>query len=174
MQLRFLYLTSAILVVLDQISKQIAKADMLYGESIPLIGDFLRLTYVENPGMAFSINIGGRWFLAIFSLIASIVIAYLIYRSRKSHWTLLTSLVLILGGAVGNLIDRFIYGKVIDFIDVEFFDIPAFTIFGFSFSGLDRWPIFNFADSYVSVGMVLLIIYSYFFNPRPADATPPG
>jgi signal peptidase II len=73
----------------------------------------------------------------------------------------------IMGGAFGNLIDRALFGKVIDFLDVEFFDIPSFEVFGYYFRGMDRWPIFNVADMAVSIGFVL-ITYVFFIQPRLA------
>lgn len=161
-----LYIYSFLLVVVDQISKIIVKTSMDYGQSIPILGDFFRLTYIENPGMAFGIHFGGRWFFAIFSLFASIALIIYLYKIRESHWTVRTAMVLILGGAAGNLVDRFLFGRVVDFFDVEFIDIPAFHIAGWSFHGMTRWPIFNMADSYVFVGMVLLIVYMYLEEKR--------
>ena len=160
----WLYVYAALLVAFDQITKIMVKSSMSYGESIPVIGDFFRFTFIENPGMAFGIRFGGRWFFAIFSLVASIALVYYLYRMRDSHWSMKTALVLILGGATGNLIDRMLFGRVVDFFDVEFFDIPAFEIGSWYFHGLTRWPIFNMADSYVTIGMVLLIVNMYFFS----------
>ena len=137
-------------VILDQVTKLLVKGftlpifdyyhqGMQLGQSIPVIGDFLRLTFVENPGMAFGIEIGGRLFLTLFSLAASIGIFYYIYRLRKEPWIVRFTLALILGGAIGNLIDRIFYGvvfgeaplfygKVVDFIDMDFFQIDFLAI----------------------------------------------
>ncbi len=144
------------------------------GASRPVLGDFLRLTYIENPGMAFGIEVGGKIFFSIFSLLAGIGIVYYLYRVRTGRLGLRIALAMILGGAVGNLIDRVFYGalfqnaalfhgRVIDFLDLEFFDIG---FFGFHMS---RWPVFNLADATVTVGVLLLL----FFYRAPADTHRP-
>ena len=110
--MRVLYVTLCV-VILDQVTKLLVKGftlpifdyyhqGMQLGQSIPVIGDFLRLTFVENPGMAFGIEIGGRLFLTLFSLAASIGIFYYIYRLRKEPWIVRFTLALILGGAIGK------------------------------------------------------------------------
>ncbi len=134
------------------------------GSSISVIGDFARLTYIENPGMAFGIDVGGKLFFSLFSVIASVGILLYLYKMRNERLLFRFSLALILGGAVGNLIDRvfygvlfsdgmLFYGKVVDFIDVDFFNI---NIFGYH---LSRFPIFNVADSSVTIGVLILLIF---------------
>jgi signal peptidase II len=130
-------------VVLDQITKLAVKERFYLGESIALLGDFLRFTYIQNPGMAFGISFGSPMFFTIFASIASVVILIYLYRMRREPFHSRLSLALILGGAIGNLIDRFAYGKVIDFIDIGFNDT--------------RWPVFNVADSAVTIGMIILV-----------------
>jgi signal peptidase II len=170
--LRILYLTLFV-VLADQISKVMVKglnlpalgvniSGLPLGSSRPIFGDFLRLTFIENPGMAFGIDIGGRIFFSFFSIIASIGILIYLYKSRNEHLLFRTSLALILGGAIGNLIDRvfygvvydegpLFYGKVVDFLDSDFFNI---NIFGYHMS---RWPVFNIADAAVTCGVVLML-----------------
>jgi len=137
---------------------------MHYGQIIPLIGDVVRLTYIENPGMAFGIDFGGKVFFAIFSIIACIGIFWYLYRIRHERLRVRVPFALILGGAFGNLIDRVFYGvfygeaplfhgAVVDFIDVIFFNI---NIFGYE---MTRWPVFNIADSSVTIGVILLLIF---------------
>jgi signal peptidase II len=172
--LRVLYVTLCI-VVLDQVTKLLVKGftlpilnyyhqGMQLGQSIPVIGDFLRLTFVENPGMAFGIEIGGRLFLTIFSFAASIGIFYYIYHLRKESLIVRLTLAMILGGAIGNLIDRIFYGiifgeaplfygKVVDFIDMDFFHIEVLSFH------MNRFAIFNFADASVSTGIVLMLLF---------------
>lgn len=172
--MRVLYVTLGI-VLLDQITKLLVKGftlpiiqyyheGMQLGQSIPVIGDFLRLTFIENPGMAFGIEISGRLFLALFTLFASIGILYYIYRVRHEQFIIRLTLAIILGGAVGNLIDRIFYGvifgeaplfygKVVDFIDVDFFHIDFLSIH------MDRFAIFNVADSAVTIGIVLMLLF---------------
>jgi signal peptidase II len=141
---------------------------MPYGASRPILGDLLRLTYIENPGMAFGIDVGGKLFFSVFSVVASVGILMYLYRVRRDSLAFRISLAMILGGAVGNLIDRafygilfngdpLFYGKVVDFFDLDFFDI---SILGYS---LSRWPVFNVADASVTIGVVLLL----FFHRQP-------
>lgn len=134
---------SAFIILFDQLTKLLVKSKFALGESIKILGEFLRFTYIENPGMAFGINFAGPWFFILFSLIASGVILYYLYRLRNERLKVRIPLALILGGAIGNLIDRFFYGRVVDFIEVGV--------------GSYRWPVFNLADSAVSIGMVFLI-----------------
>ncbi len=172
--MRVLFVTLCI-VLLDQATKLLVKGfsipfldfyhqGMQLGQSIPVIGDFIRLTFVENPGMVFGIDIGGRMFLAIFTLIASIGIFYYLYRVRNEAFIIRLTLAIILGGAIGNFIDRcfygaifgyapMFYGKVVDFIDMDFFHI---NFLGFH---MDRFAVFNVADASVSTGITLMLLF---------------
>jgi signal peptidase II len=165
---------SLLIVIADQITKLLVKGisipslaihieGLQLGSSRPIIGDFVRLTYIENPGMAFGIDIGGKLFFSIFSIIASIGIVFYLYTVRNERLSFRLALALILGGAVGNLIDRvfygvifneapLFYGKVVDFLDADFFDI---SLFGYH---LNRWPVFNIADASVTCGVILLLL----------------
>jgi len=164
---------SGIIILCDQLTKLMVKGihipalgiswtGMPYGSSRPILGDFFRLTYIENPGMAFGIDVGGKLYFSIFSIIASIAIVYYLYRTRHESLGFRMALAMILGGAVGNLIDRVFYGvlfddaplffgKVVDFFDLDFFNI---TIGGYHMS---RWPVFNIADASVTLGVLLLL-----------------
>ena len=166
---------SGLLVLLDQLTKQLVRGihipalgisfeGLQYGVSKPVLGDFFRLTYIENPGMAFGIDVGGKLFFSVFSILASVAILLYLYRVRRESLGFRIALAMILGGAVGNLIDRvfygvlfdsapLFYGKVVDFFDVDFFDIH---ILGYQ---LSRWPVFNIADASVTIGVLLLLIF---------------
>lgn len=174
--MKVLYISFSVFIV-DQLSKLVVKGisipylnidwnGMFYGESIEIIGTFLRITFVENPGMAFGFEVGviQKLFLSIFTLIAAIAIFYYLYKSKDSSLALRIGLAFILGGALGNLVDRMFYGvifdyaplfygKVVDFIQVEFWD---FTLFGHTY---ETWPIFNVADSAVSIGVAVILIF---------------
>lgn len=174
--MKVLYL-SFIVVIIDQVTKLIVKGfsipflnfnydGMFIGQTIPVIGDFFRITFIENPGMAFGYDPGSafKFWVTLFSLIASIGLIIYIYLIRQKSLSLRIAIALILGGAIGNLIDRMFYGvlfdyaplfygRVVDFFDVDFFD---FTLFGKSY---DRWPIFNIADAAVSIGVLVLIVF---------------
>ena len=152
---------SGLIIVLDQVSKYIVKKSMYLHESIEVFGDFFRLTYIENPGMAFGIQLQSKFWFTTLSIAASIIVLVYLIRLPNERFLFRLSLSLIFGGAIGNLIDRILYGKVVDFFDVEFFNIsiPAFKFFFIDFPGYDlhRWPVFNVADAAVSCGMILII-----------------
>lgn len=170
--MKVLYITFAA-VFLDVITKLFIKgfsfpflgidvSGMTYGSSIPLVGDFFRFTFVENPGMAFGIRLIDKEYLALFTIIAAIGLFLYLYKLRKESFWLRLPLALILAGAIGNLINRVFFGvlfghapllqgNVVDFIDMDFFD---FQILGYEMS---RWPIFNLADVFVTLGVVLLL-----------------
>ncbi|MDB5034013.1 MAG: lspA [Chlorobi bacterium] len=172
--MRKLLSLSALIVLIDQAAKLAIRGFDLFGihhagmqmyESKEVFGDFFRLTYVENPGMAFGLNFGMPVILSIFSIAAAVFLVYLLKRTESDGMSgLRIALALILGGAVGNLVDRafygvifdyapLFYGKVVDFVDI---DIPDIKLFG---NELRRFYVFNIADAAVSIGVVLLLIF---------------
>lgn len=165
-------------ILLDQITKYIIKTNMSLGESIPVLGNFFCITYVENPGMAFGVRISNPILFSALSIFAALLVFYYLYRLRNEGWLIQSALSLIAAGAIGNLVDRFVHGKVVDFFDVEFFDIsiPAFSLFGIHFPGysLTRWPVFNVADSAVTIGMIILIFYIIFIGDPLKNLNYPG
>jgi signal peptidase II len=127
---------------------------MTLHQSIPVLGrDFFRLTYVENRGIAFGLSFGNSILLTIITIGAVFFLIYYIVRMRNSHFAPRMAMAFILGGALGNLCDRFFRGQVVDFLD---FDFPDFI--------MSRWPIINLADSSVTIGMTILIVYLLFFD----------
>jgi signal peptidase II len=166
-------------VVVDQLTKLAVKGfsipwlgverqGMRYGESVNVIGEFVRITYVENPGMAFGLELSPEVKLgvSIFSIVAIVGLLWYLRAVRDHGLPTRLGLALILAGAAGNLIDRALYGvlyhtaplfygKVVDFISVDFFD---FSIFGKTY---ERWPIFNVADAAVTVGVVMLLVFAH-------------
>jgi len=153
-------LTIAVVVILDQMSKYIIKSTMYLYESIEFLGDFFKITYIENPGMAFGIQMGNKFWFTFLSIAAAAVVLIYLIRLPNEKFLFRFALALIMGGAIGNLIDRLLVGRVVDFLDVEFFDIslPAFEFLFINFPGyaLTRWPVFNLADSAVTCGMILI------------------
>jgi signal peptidase II len=171
-----LYL-SLVIVVGDQLSKLLVKGfalpflnfnydGMYLGQMLPVIGDFFRITFVENPGMAFGYDPGNNFklIISLFSFAASIGLVFYLYIIKDKSLSLRIAIALILGGAAGNLIDRtfygvffnyapLFYGRVVDFIDFNFFD---FSLFGRSY---DRWPVFNVADAAVTIGVFILLLF---------------
>ncbi len=152
---------SALIIFCDQISKRYFENYLLSvkGHSVKAVGDeFARFTLAYNTGIAFSIDMGGRFVLASVSFLASLVIIYLILKTDIKKKLELWAFSFILGGAVGNMIDRALYGKVVDFIDCDFPDLI-----------MERWPIFNIADSFVTIGMVFLAVQYLFFEQKKSD-----
>lgn len=135
-----------ILVVIDQITKYFAVRDLKGSESISIIGDFLNLTYVENRGAAFGIFQDQRlFFIVMTGLVLVFIIALFIFKGHSMTRPAKCSLYLIVGGALGNFIDRVRLGYVIDFIDVKFGDIYDF-------------PVFNVADMALVIGTAVLMV----------------
>lgn len=161
----------ASIVVLDQITKFIVKKLMNLRDSIGIIGDFFQFTYIENPGMAFGLQMENKILFTILSIGAAIVVFIYLYRMRNEKMMLVIALSFIMGGAIGNLIDRLFYGRVVDFLDFEFFDIsiPEFSFLFIDFPGfeLTRWPIFNLADTSVSIGMIIITWMIFFTKITP-------
>jgi len=176
-------------VIADQISKLYVKGisipklgilipGMPYQSSINVIGDFFKITFIENPGMAFGLQIGGKLFLSLFTIFATILLFFFLFKNRNEVFLLRLALAFILGGAIGNLIDRVFYGKIYDYapyfygrvVDFLHFDFPNFTILG---KTIYSWPIFNIADISVSVGFIMILIgYKKIFH-KEEDAVPP-
>lgn len=167
----------------DQVSKFIIQQGMAEGQSFRVLGEFFRISFVYNENAAFGIPIQSAvpflrptLFYGLFMVLA-IAVLISIYRKTPSHEKLLrTTLALILGGAAGNFIDRILLGRVVDFLDFDFFNIHVrpFHLVFFQFPGydLDRWPTFNVADSAITCGIVLLLALS-FLKPRPATGANP-
>ena len=126
---------------LDQLTKLLIRKNFELGESLPIINRVFHLTYVTNTGSAFGLFKNLSWFFTLFGAIVIMVIFYYLRTKIKEEDRFLQLAVgLLLGGTLGNLIDRIVHGAVIDFLDFRI------------------WPVFNVADSSVSVSVILLII----------------
>ena len=144
---------SVLLVFADQVSKILIRLNMSLYESIPVITNFFNLTYVTNDGMAFGINFPfGIYIFSTISLIFTIFLFWYLWTIKDSGIVIRTGVALIIAGAIGNLIDRIFLGSVVDFLD--------FMI------GNYHWYVFNFADSYVTVGMGFILYDSFFIEPK--------
>jgi signal peptidase II len=140
---------AVVVVVLDQIVKQIALDRLALGVPVDVVHGLIALTLVKNPGLAFGllsgIPAGWRWLVGLLSLLALIVLLRVALRILPSGgWREQAAIGLIFGGAVGNLIDRMRFGAVVDFVDVYF-------------RGW-HWPAFNVADSAITVGVAMLAL----------------
>ena len=141
-------------VVLDQITKQIIRHSMGIGDSFNVIGQVVKITYVENPGIAFGIRVGNGTLFTVLSILASLGVLIYLFTHWDEGMGIKGSLALILGGACGNLIDRIFYRQVVDFIDIGIGNL--------------RWPVFNLADSAVVIGMFFLF-YSVFISSKKLE-----
>ncbi len=136
--------TAAIVLALDLATKSIAASRLRPGHSIPVIGDVLRLTLVHNSGAAFGLFPGSRGPFVAFSIAAIGLIVLLYFRLPGRSRLELAAMGALLGGALGNLVDRLRAGVVVDFIDAGL--------------GTLRWPVFNVADIAVTGGVALLLL----------------
>ena len=150
-----IYLPAIFVIFIDQTTKIWVKNNLAVFETWDILGSFLRFSHVKNPGIAFGISVGDYSILVAFlSFSATILIAYLHWQERKNHPLIVNGMGLILGGAIGNLIDRSYiffsrtYEGVVDFIDIG--------------AGGFRWYTFNIADSAVTVGIILYLLHSLF------------
>jgi len=152
-----LILVSAAVVLVDQVTKYLIVKALALHQAVEVIPGLFNLTHILNPGGAFGFfatqSLGVRRFVFLFmSAIVAAFVVWIYHRVAKTHVFLSWGLAMIFGGALGNLIDRFRFGMVVDFLDV--------------YIGSAHWPAFNVADSAISVGMAILI-YHVVFNKIP-------
>lgn len=166
-------------VLFDQLTKLLVKGSpwawlpfhgMPYGSSLKFIDDIVRITYIENAGIAFGISIPGfKVVFAVFSIVASVAILWYLKKNlERLRVGERVALALILGGAVGNLIDRVFYGVFFHEQDLFYGRVVDFVDFGFH----KNWfPVFNVADSSVTIGVSLLILLMMRHKPAEANVT---
>ncbi|WP_139925072.1 lipoprotein signal peptidase [Hymenobacter sp. DG01] len=192
------YLVALLVIVIDQLSKWAVHRYMPMGMpgEIPVLGDWFKLHYTLNPGMAFGVELPapyGKVILTLFRLLAVTGISYYIYRLWKQHAPngLIICIAMILGGAIGNLVDSIFYGviydnapfgaptpwlhgQVIDMLYVDLYEgiLPdSWPLVGGSHVSL--WPIFNIADSAIFVGVALILIFqNRFYGQHLEEAHP--
>ena len=152
----FLIIIIVAIIALDQWSKWAIKTSFNLYQSKPVIQDLLHFTYVTNDGMAFGLSFpGGRHVLLIMTILLTGFIVGFLWKEKNGHPLIKYGLALILSGAIGNLIDRMLYGKVVDFLDLMI--------------GNFHWYIFNIADSSVTIGMILFIIHSIYIEQKKTN-----
>ncbi len=159
--LRNLLLASVtgVVIFFDQLTKLHIMQTMRLHESIPIVPNLFSLTYIRNPGAAFGLLAGSSnafrmVFFGLTSIFALVLLCTILFRMPERDWVGRLSVAGILGGAIGNLIDRLRYGEVIDFLDVYVENY--------------HWPAFNVADSAITVGVIFLIIHFAFEKKDPA------
>ena len=152
----FLIIIIVAIIALDQWSKWAIKTSFNLYQSKPVIQDLLHFTYVTNDGMAFGLSFpGGKHVLLIMTILLTGFIVGFLWKEKNGHPLIKYGLALILSGAIGNLIDRLLYGKVVDFLDLMI--------------GNFHWYIFNIADSSVTIGMILFIIHSIYIEQKKTN-----
>lgn len=134
------YGISILVLLSDQIIKYFIDKYMIYGQSVSIFNGFLQLTYVRNTGAAFSLFVGFSPYLIVVGALAVIVVIFFHYRLPSKDLYLQSSLAFILGGCMGNLVDRVLRSFVIDYVDILI------------------WPVFNLADVMINVGVILIAI----------------
>ncbi len=158
MMLRWLWL-SIVVVILDQLTKLWIDSSMTLHERLPLIEGYFDLTLAYNPGAAFSFlaDAGGwqRWFFTILSTVVTLILVVWLKRLQAHEKITAVALALIIGGAIGNLIDRIAYGHVIDFLLVYYQQWS--------------WPAFNVADSAISIGVILMLLALFHSSPSQSE-----
>jgi signal peptidase II len=137
-------IVAGIVVLLDQVTKSIIAKNIAICERLDVWGNVLRITHIRNTGAVFGIMKGAGTYFTVFSIVAAGVLIVALFIARRSSRLVRVSLGLVLGGAVGNLIDRLRFGAVVDFMDVGINE------------GM-RWPCFNAADLAITVGVILLV-----------------
>lgn len=133
-----------LVILVDFFSKYIVSKLMTVNETINLINNFFRITYVKNTGAAFSIFSNNTILVIIISVVVIGFLLFYIYKNKGNNKLENVSYAFILGGAISNLIDRLVYGYVIDFLDFEILSYDA--------------PIFNLADTFIVIGVILFLI----------------
>lgn len=148
-------IAAAILIGLDQATKYLALVNLKPIGSMVLIDGFMDLTFVKNPGVAFGMFSGQRWFILLLTglITAALVYFYMKLPKTKEYQYVRMTMVLIFAGAIGNMIDRIFRGYVVDFFEFTFFS----------------WPVFNVADIYVVIGVIVLAFLILFVIKEPDE-----
>lgn len=146
------FVISAVVVVLDLLLKYLVQSGMTVGQSIPLIPGVLRLTYVQNRGAAFGSFSDSRWVFLVLSTVMIVFLCYFLAFRKGYARSVYVSFALMLGGWIGNMVDRVTLGYVIDYVD--FYAIPAWV-----------W-VFNAADAAICIGVGLFVVYLVFMEKR--------
>lgn len=152
MKKRYIWMLLSIagIVAADQFTKWLTVRHIAPGEIVPVLDGVVHLTYLRNNGMAFSLFEGGRWVFLLFTAVFLVLAALTAVKDWLPHPLARASLVMVTGGAVGNLIDRLLYGSVVDMIEPE----------------LIRFAVFNVADIFVTVGAALILVWAFFLDRK--------
>lgn len=145
---------AALIVAADQLSKYFVSHNMALHSTRQLIPGVVELYYVRNSGMAWSLLSGARWFFVVVTVAFLVLAVIIVWKKMLTKKFELFCLAAIVGGAVGNFIDRLLYGEVVDMLNFTFID----------------FPVFNVADCFVTCGCILLFIYILLFDRKPGES----
>lgn len=140
-------LTSVVIAFFDQLIKFLVVYMLKPVGSVTVIPGLFNLTYVENKGAAFGIMADMRWVFIVFTIIVIVALIVIIFKNKVQSKLFMASAALLIGGGIGNLIDRVLYGYVIDYLSLSFFS-----------------PVCNFADYCITAGTIMLLIYIIFYS----------
>lgn len=140
-------------IVIDQVTKLLAVKFLKPVDTVPIIRDVLHLTYVTNPGAAFGMLKNNRWVFLVVSTVAIVLLGYYLYTKKNGHPLLCTALAFIVGGGIGNMIDRTLLGYVVDFVDFR----------------LINFAVFNGADSFVCVGCAMMFLWVFLYADKEEE-----
>lgn len=152
---------SILILILDQLSKTLVDRSLNLGESIFVLGNFFKITYVLNPGGVFGTRLVSGAFYTILAISFIFLALYFFFCTKIDIKFYRLGWALILGGALGNVLDRFRFGQVLDFLDFDFFNIDILGIIK-----LDRWPVFNLADASITCGVAIILIFVLFHSEK--------
>ncbi|MEM1093160.1 MAG: signal peptidase II [Bacteroidota bacterium] len=173
-------------LIADQVIKVTVRIGMFPGESIAVAGNWLRITFAENPGMAFGLTMGPRWLIPVMALVATTLIGGYLYHVRRGYAPYTASLAFVMGGALGNLVDRIFYGvwfeygplfqgRVVDYLHINVwrgYVPPEVPFWGGTYATL--LPIFNLADVFILGGVIGLLVYQGRYHQQLAAAKQDG
>ncbi|MBM3162762.1 MAG: signal peptidase II [Chlorobi bacterium] len=165
--MKWFFSIASIVVLLDQFTKKLAVMFLREKGSISLVGEWLKLTYAENNGIAFGVEFAPPLVMILLVGTISLLVVFYVMKSGNRTTLFLLPFALIFGGGVGNLIDRITVGRVIDFIH---FDLYQGVIMG---SWVSLWPVFNIADSAITIGACMLILLHGRIFPEPSPTETP-
>lgn len=143
----FILLFSAVIVFIDQGIKYLVVNNLKPLGSVEIIPNLFSLTYVENKGAAFGMMSNMRWVFIVFTVLVIIAFIFIIFKYKIKNKLFIASAILLIGGGIGNLIDRIFFGFVVDYLSLSFFS-----------------PVCNFADYCITAGTVTLLIYIIFYS----------
>jgi signal peptidase II len=161
-----------LVIALDQLTKWWVVKSIPLRRSVEVIPNFFHLTHIKNRGAAFGVfsqweGPGREWFFYLISAVAIVALFVLYAKSEARQRRLHVPLALILGGAIGNLIDRLIHGEVTDFLLFHWYEkVADFTLLGKHFRFALSWPAFNIADTAITCGALYLLVVVLFFDKR--------